>query len=62
MLPCVLLHVIEPARPVHRALDRLDRDRGGQQVRDAVALVHDVHYRGPAQKPPVSNGWPPDVG
>ena len=49
VLSGVLLHVIEPAGPVHDARQPIAAGRRRQQVGDALALVHDVHHLDAAQ-------------
>ena len=53
VLPGVLLHVIEAPRPVHFAAHPAIAQRGGQEVRDPLALVHHVQDLGAAQPPRV---------
>ena len=53
VLAGVLLHVVEAAGPVHAAVHGRPVDRVGEQVGDAVTLVHDVHHRGAAEGPGV---------
>ena len=52
MLPGVLLHVIEAARPIDFARHlAVRRERRRQTVRDALLLVHDVDHRHPGDGP-----------
>ena len=53
MLAGVLLHVVEPARPVDRTLDAVPRHGRIEQVRDPVALIDDVDHRRRAEAPGV---------
>jgi hypothetical protein len=43
MLAGVLLHVVEPAVPVHHATCPLSRERAREEVRHPIPLVHHVH-------------------
>ena len=45
VLTAMLLHVIEAAIPIDGALDRLGRQGRGQEVGDAIVLVHHIDHR-----------------
>ena len=49
MLPGVLLHVIEAARPMNAALGATDRDGTVHDVNDAVILIQHIDHVGVAE-------------
>ena len=63
VLPGVLLHVIEAARPIDFARHlAVRRERRRQAVRDAILFVHHVDHRHARRSTPTSNGCPPEDG
>jgi hypothetical protein len=62
VLPGVLLHVIEPSRPVDIAVHgSAFRDRSAQHMHHPSSSSIVSTTSTPPRRP-VSNGWPPDVG
>ena|SRR5687767_10458653 len=60
MLTGMLLHVIEAADPIDRALDVADAERIREPVRDAIVLVDDIHDACSADRPGIE--WLPSRG
>jgi hypothetical protein len=49
----VLLHAIEPARPIDMAPDAAALDPLVENVKDRAVEIMDLEDRGPAERPPV---------
>ena len=61
MLPGMLLHVVEPAEPVHLALHPRIRQRLGEEMGDPVAFIYNVGDLDAIDRPGIT-GLPPRRG
>ena len=62
VLPGVLLHVVEPAVPVHRAAAPARPSRGSARRCATRSPSSTTSTTATPPSVPVSNGWPPEVG